>query len=151
MIKVNLLIIILKQEEATEERCCCNHSSTISMLHKTVTVVLVKQHVVAVWKLDVRTYTALHHSPFKYEAPAHTRGNNAAKIKHKKSTLTATIFTGEPLQAQGQNRKETGGKNPRGPPSNLFAPKRLPHTKTPQGVHCSKHKLRRSEGTKLSP
>ena len=59
MIKVNLLIIILKQEEATEERCCCNHSSTISMLHKTVTVVLVKQHVVAVWKLDVRTYTAL--------------------------------------------------------------------------------------------
>ena len=112
MIKVNLLIIILKQEEATEERCCCNHSSTISMLHKTVTVVLVKQHVVAVWKLDVRTYTALHHSPFKYEAPAHTRGNNAAKIKHKKSTLTATIFTGEPLQAQGQNRKETGGKTP---------------------------------------
>ena len=59
MIKVNLLIIILKQEETTEERCCCNHSSTISMLHKTVTVVLVKQHVVAVWKLDVRMYTAL--------------------------------------------------------------------------------------------
>ena len=33
-------------------------------------------------------------------------------IKQKKSTLTATIFTGEPLQAQGQNRKETGGKTP---------------------------------------
>ena len=91
MIKVNLLIIILKQEEATEERCCCNHSSTISMLHKTVTVVLVKQHVVAVWKLDVRTYTALHHSPFKYEAPAHTRGNNAAKV-NKRKALKQTLF-----------------------------------------------------------
>ena len=151
MIKVNLLIIILKQEEATEERCCCNHSSTISMLHKTVTVVLVKQHVVAVWKLDVRMDTALHHSPFKYEAPAHTRGNKAANIKQKKSTLTATIFTGEPLQAQGQDRKETGGKTPGALLPTFFAPKRLPHTKTPQGVHCSKHKLRRSEGTKLSP
>ena len=85
MIKVNLLIITLKQEEATEERCCCNHSSTISMLHKTITVVLVKQHVVAMWKLDVRTYTALHHSPFKYEAPAHTRGNNAAKLNKRET------------------------------------------------------------------
>ena len=68
MIKVNLLIIILKQGEATEERCCCNHSSTISMLHKTITVVLVKQHVVAVWKLDVRTYTALQ---YQSNQPAH--------------------------------------------------------------------------------
>ena len=73
------------------------------------------------------------------------------KLKQKKSTLTATIFTVEPLQAQGQDRKETGGKTPRALLPTFFAPKRLPHTKTPQGVHCSKHKLRRSEGTKLSP
>ena len=121
------------------------------MLHKTVTVVLVKQHVVAVWKLDIRTYTALHHSPFKYEAPAHTRGNNAAKINKRKKHFDSHYFYWGTSSSPGTRQNRDRGKNPRGPPSNLFAPKRLPHTKTPQGVHCSKHKLRRSEGTKLSP
>ena len=121
--KLILLIIIFKQEEATEERCCCNHSSTISMLHKTVTVVLVKQHVVAVWKLDVRTYTALHHSPFKYEAPAHTRGNNAAKINKRKTLWQPLFLLGNLFKPRDKTEKRQGEK-PQGPSFQPFLPPR---------------------------